>query len=160
MTTTVSAQAAASTEANRAAVSRSFEAWATGTGSPYDLLTEDAAWTITGNSAAAKTYPSREAFLDEVIRPFNARMQSRLVPSLRNLYAEGDTIIAFFDAVGTARDGHVYKNTYVWILEMGDERITRAHALFDSITFDDLWRRVPVEKATLPQSTNASAPPG
>lgn len=129
-------------EANRAAIARSFEAWAAGTGSPYDLLAEDVAWTITGNSAGARTYPSREVFMSEVIRPFNARMRSRLVPTVRRLYADGDTVIAFFDAAGTARDGQPYANTYAWILEMKNSRIVRASAFFDSIAFDDLWRRV------------------
>lgn len=131
------------TERNRALVARSFEAWRDGTGSPYDLLAEDATWTITGNSLAARTYPSREAFLAGVIRPFNARMRSRLVPDVHRLWAEGDTVIAFFDAAGTARDGRPYANTYAWILEMRGGRIVRAHAFFDSLAFDDLWRRVP-----------------
>lgn len=129
-------------EANRATIARSFEAWRAGTGGPYDLLAEDSSWTITGNSAAAKTYPSREAFMSEVIRPFNARMKSRLIPTVRKLYADGDTVIAFFDATGTALDGKPYVNTYAWILEMKDGRIVRSNAFFDSIAFDDLWRRV------------------
>lgn len=129
-------------ESNRALIARGFEAWRTGTGSPYDLLAPDASWTITGQSVAAKTYPTREAFMSEVIRPFNARMRSRLVPRVRQLYAEGDTVVAFFDASGTARDGRPYDNTYVWILEMRDGQIVRAHAFFDSIAFNDLWQRV------------------
>ncbi|WP_237219610.1 nuclear transport factor 2 family protein [Sphingomonas arenae] len=123
-------------------VARSFDAWAAGTGSPYDLLAENASWTITGNSAGAKTYPTRAAFIDEVIRPFNARMSSRLIPKVRRLYAEDDTVIAFFDAAGTARDGKPYTNTYAWILEMSGGKIVRANAFFDSIAFDDLWKRV------------------
>lgn len=146
-TAPAAAQVAEAEEANRAAIARSFEAWAAGTGSPYDLLDAEASWTITGNSAAAKTYPSREAFLAEVIRPFNARMASRLVPSVRRLYADGNTIIAFFDATGTARDGRPYTNTYAWILEMRGGRIVRANAFFDSIAFDDLWSRVPPSPA-------------
>lgn len=136
------AQAQSREEANRATIARAFEAWAAGTGGPYELLAEDASWTITGNSAAAKTYPSREAFMSEVIRPFNARMQSRLIPKVRRLYADGDTVVAFFDASGTARDGRPYVNTYSWILEMRDGRIATAYAFFDSKAFDDLWGRV------------------
>ena len=132
-------------EENRTVIAAAFEAWRAGTGGPYDLLADDAVWTITGNSAAAKSYPSREAFLAEVIRPFNARMQARLVPTVRRLYAEGDTVIAFFDATGTARDGRTYANTYAWFLEMRDGRIARAHAFFDSIAFNDFWRRVAPE---------------
>lgn len=129
-------------EQNRALVAKGFEAWANGTGSPYDLLAEDASWTITGNSMAARTYPTKEAFMSEVIRPFNARMQARLIPRVLQLYAEGETVIAFFDAKGTARDGQPYVNTYAWILDMKDGKIVRAHAFFDSIAFDDFWKRV------------------
>ena len=129
-------------ERNRALVAKGFDAWRDGTGSPYDLLDDRASWTITGNSAASRTYPSREAFMSEVIRPFNARMRTRLIPTVRRLYAEGDTVIAFFDAEGTARDGQPYRNTYAWFLEMKDRRIVRAHAFFDSIAFDNLWQRV------------------
>lgn len=136
------AQTESKEQANRATIARAFEAWRTGTGGPYDLLAEDVSWTITGNSASAKTYPSREAFMSEVIRPFNARMKSRLVPTVPSLFADGDTVIAFFDAAGTALDGRTYANTYAWKLEMRDGRIGRATAFFDSIAFDDLWRRV------------------
>lgn len=127
---------------NKALIAGSFEAWRKGTGGPYNLLADNASWTITGNSLASKTYPSREAFLGEVIRPFNARMATPLSPTIRQLYAEGDTVVAFFDASGTARDGKPYANTYAWILEVRDGRITRAHAFFDSIAFDEFWRRV------------------
>lgn len=129
-------------ERNRELVARGFEAWANGTGSPYDLLAEDSSWTITGKSVASRTYPNRGAFLSEVIRPFNARMKSRLIPTVRRLYAEGDTVIAFFEAEGTAGDAKPYRNTYAWFLEMKDGRIVRAHAFFDSIAFDDLLQRV------------------
>lgn len=127
---------------NKTLISQSFDAWRNGTGGPYSLLADNVSWTITGNSLAAKTYPSREAFLGEVIRPFNARMSTPLSPTIRQLYAEGDMVVAFFDASGTARDGKPYTNTYAWFLEVKDGRITRAHAFFDSIAFDAFWRRV------------------
>lgn len=136
------AQASGEAERNRAIIAESFEAWRAGTGGPYALLAEDASWTITGNSLAARTYPSREAFMSEVIRPFNARMATPLSPTVRRVYAEGDTVIVFFDAQGMARDGRPYANTYAWFLEMREGRIVRAHAFFDSLAFDDFWRRV------------------
>lgn len=136
------AQETAEEATNRALVQQGFDAWRDRTGSPYDLLADDVQWTIVGESEASRTYPSREAFLSEVIRPFNARMSAPLVPTVRRLYAESDTIIAFFDASGTARDGLPYVNTYAWFLRMKDGRIVEAHAFFDSKTFDDFWRRV------------------
>lgn len=127
---------------NKAIIEQAFQAWHDRTGGPYDLLADDARWTITGNSIAAKTYPTREAFMSEVIRPFNARMSSPLSPTIRRLYAEGDTVVAFFDAAGTARDGQPYTNTYAWFLRMENGRIVEANAFFDSLAFDDFWRRV------------------
>jgi uncharacterized protein len=127
---------------NKAVVEASFAAWTAGTGSPYTLLADEATWTIVGRSLAAKTYGSREAFMSEVIRPFNARMSVGLKPTIRNIYADGDTVIIFFDASGTARDGRPYANTYAWFLDMRDGRVVKASAFFDSIEFNEFWQRV------------------
>lgn len=131
-----------SADRNKAAIRSGFDAWANASGSPYDLLAEDVRWTIEGNSLASRTYLSREDFMRDVIRPFNARMKSPLKPSIRDLYADGDTVIAFFDARGVAKDGKPYVNSYAWFLEMRDGRIVRASAFFDAIAFNDLWTRV------------------
>jgi len=127
---------------NAQIVRQAFAAWAAGTGGPYALLADDAVWTITGKSLASRTYENREAFLSRVIGPFNARMSTGLKPTLRNLYQDGDTVIVFFDASGTARDGKPYANTYAWFLDLREGQIVRAFAFFDSIAFDDLWTRV------------------
>jgi ketosteroid isomerase-like protein len=127
---------------NKAIIEQSFDAWRNGTGSPFDLLAENATWTIVGKSVASKTYESRDAFMREVIRPFNARMSVGLKPEMRHLYADGDTVIAFFDAHGIARDGQPYANTYAWFMTMRDDRIVKAFAFFDSIDFNDFWARV------------------
>ena len=127
---------------DKAVVRAGFDAWSSGTGSPYDLLADDASWTIVGHSAASKTYPSKEAFISEVIRPFNGRMSVGLKPTIRNIYAEGDTVIVFFDASGTARDGKPYANTYAWFLDLRDGKIVKAFAFFDSVVFNEFWPRV------------------
>jgi ketosteroid isomerase-like protein len=127
---------------NKRIVRGSFDAWSAGTGGPFDLLTADARWTIEGNSVVSKTYPSKEAFMSEVIRPFNARMQTPLMPSIRKLYADGDTVVVFFDARATSVDGKTYNNTYAWFLELRAGKIVKAFAFFDALEFDDLWSRV------------------
>jgi ketosteroid isomerase-like protein len=127
---------------NKAIVERAFDAWKNGTGGPYDLLAEDASWTIVGRSLASKTYETREAFMRDVIRPFNARMSVPLRPEVRRLYADGDTVIVFFDAQGTARDGKPYANTYAWFLTLRDRKIVEAFAFFDSTAFNEFWTRV------------------
>lgn len=127
---------------NKALAEAGFKAWQDGSGSPYDLLAEDAEWTIVGHSLASRTYAGKKDFIDNVIRPFNARMRQGLRPTIRGLYAEGDMVVIFFDASGVARDGKTYANTYAWLWEMRDGRVVKAHAFFDSIAFNDLWQRV------------------
>lgn len=141
--TVASAQSKDETESrNKAAVQASFEAWKAGTGSPFELLAEDATWTIVGRSLASKTYKGREAFITEVIKPFNARLRSGLKPTIRNIYADGDAVIIHFDASGIARDGKPYANTYAWFFELRDGKVIKASAFYDSVEFNDLWTRV------------------
>jgi uncharacterized protein len=127
---------------NKRVIEASFDAWRSGTGGPYDLLADDVTWTIVGRSLASRAYPSREAFMSEVIRPFNARMIGGLKPAIRKIYADGSTVIVFFDASGKAKDGTTYQNTYAWFLEMEDNMIIKAFAFFDSLEFNEYWVRV------------------
>jgi ketosteroid isomerase-like protein len=127
---------------NKQLIAEAFDSWAAGTGGPFTLLADDARWTITGNSVAAGTYTSRQDFLDRVIGPFNARMQTPLVPVVRALYGDGDTVVALFDASATVRDGQPYRNTYAWFMTLRGGVIVDVVAFFDGIEFDDLWSRV------------------
>jgi uncharacterized protein len=129
-------------ERNRAAVRAAFDRWQSGTGNVFELLADDADWTIAGSSPMSRTYRNKKEFLDQVIGPFNARMKKPLVPRVRGLYADGDMVIAFFDAEALARDDQPYRNTYTWYLRMKDGRIASATAFFDTHHFDELWRRV------------------
>jgi uncharacterized protein len=131
-----------SDDSNKQLIRTAFEDWAAGTGGPFRLLAADATWTIVGRSHAAGTYPTRAAFMRDVIEPFNARMEQPLVPTVRSIYADGDTVIVLFDASAVARDGRSYDNTYTWYLTMRDQQIASAVAFFDSIEFNDLWERV------------------
>jgi uncharacterized protein len=126
------------TSENKALVQASFDRWSAGTGSPFELLAPDADWTIVGSSPLSKTYPSRQAFLEEVIQPFNARMAT----PLRGIYADGDMVISLFDAAATAKDGLPYRNTYTWYFRMKGKIVVSAIAFFDTREFDEFWHRV------------------
>lgn len=132
-------------EKNKEIVREGFANWANGTGSFFDLLAEDAEWTITGRSPISKTYTSRQQFLDEAITPINERLSVRIAPTVRGIYADGDMVIALWDGTATAKDGKPYKNTYSWYMTMKDGRIVKVVAFFDTIEFTELWERVQVK---------------
>lgn len=89
---------------NKRTVEKAFDAWRNGTGSVFDLLAADTAWTIVGNSPVSKTFKSKQEFIDMVITPFNKRLSKPLLPTVHNIYADGDTVIALFEGKGTAQD--------------------------------------------------------
>jgi ketosteroid isomerase-like protein len=70
-------------------------------------------------------------------------MAKPLVPDVRGIYADGDTVIIFFDASATAKDGVPYRNTYTWYFQMNAGRVIKAIAFFDTRDFDEFWTRVP-----------------
>jgi ketosteroid isomerase-like protein len=127
---------------NLAAVRAGIEGWGSGTGSPFALLADDVTWEITGNSDAAGIYSSRAELMTRVIVPLAGRMSAPLIPVIRALYRDGDTVIALFDAEGTARDGQPYRNTYAWFMQFRGDRIVKVTAFYDSVAFNDLWHRV------------------
>jgi uncharacterized protein len=138
----VSERDLAAEQANKDRIQAAFDEWAAGTGGPFALLADDATWTIVGNSPVSRTYGSRQEFLDVVIDPFNARMEVPLRPAVRALYADGDWVIALFDASATARDGKPYENTYTWYMRMAGGTIVEVIAFFDTVEFTDFWTRV------------------
>jgi uncharacterized protein len=129
-------------QANKDRVRAAFDDWAAGTGGPFALLADDATWTIVGNSPVSRTFASRQEFIDVVIDPFNARLSSPLVPTVRALFADGDWVIALFDGAATAADGRPYRNTYTWYMRLQDGAVVEVIAFFDTIEFTDFWTRV------------------
>ena len=147
--TTISVTAAAQEDVesrNRRTVQTGFDNWRRGIGSVFDLLDSDVKWTIVGNSVVSGTYHSRRDFLDRVILPFNERLSTKLVPIVRAMYTDGDMVIVMWDGAAMARDGKSYENTYSWYLQMKNGKIVSATAFFDSIAFNDLWKRVRPER--------------
>ena len=130
---------------NKELVAAGFESWRSGTGNMFDLLEPDARWTIVGNAPVSRTYPTKQAFLDAVIIPFNQRLSQPLKPTVRGLYADGDTVVALFDGEAVARDGKPYRNTYAWFMRLRDGRIVEVTAFFDTIEFTDFWTRLKPE---------------
>src|SRR5687768_14910935 len=127
---------------NKMLIQNGFDQWTNGTGSFFDLLADDAVWTITGNSPISKTYNSRMQFLEGAIAPLNKRLTQKIVPELKGLYAEGKMVIALWEGKGIAKDGVPYTNTYSWYMKVKGDKITEVTAFFDTIELTNLWERV------------------
>ena len=130
-------------EKNRHAIQEGFDNWRRGSSKGiFDLLASDVKWTIVGRSVVAGTYHSRRDFMDQVTIPFNSRLSTPLVPTVRGIYTDGDMVIVLWEGAAMAKDGRSYENTYSWYLKMHDGKIVSATTFEDPIAFDDLWKRI------------------
>jgi uncharacterized protein len=134
------------TEANREIIRAAFEAWREGTAPIADVFAPEMVWRIEGHSLASREYRDKQQFVDEVLAPFGARFSAAqpFRPStIRSVHADGDTVIVVWDGRGVANDGVPYENSYAWIMRMRDGKVVDGTAFYDSISFNDLWTRVP-----------------
>jgi ketosteroid isomerase-like protein len=76
-------------------------------------------------------HPALQRPADETARPKDPR------PTQRRR-----TVIALFDGETTALDGKPNRNSYAWFMEMRDGKVVKPMAFFDSIAFDEFWKRV------------------
>ena len=133
------------TEANRETIRQAFDAWSSGTGVIADVFASDMVWRIEGHSLASKEYGDKQQFIDEVLAPFGARFSTsdpfRPI-RIRNIHADGDTVIVLWDGRGIATDGQPYENSYAWFMKMRDGQVVDGTAFYDSISFNDLWTRI------------------
>lgn len=157
-TQTAPRTAALTTESNRQVITEAFRRWAAGGRTFFqDVLAADVVWTIKGTSPAAGTYRGREDFIDRAVRPFTDRLASPVQPTVQGIWADADHVIVQWDGAGTAADGAPYRNSYVWIFRMVDQRAVEVVAFLDLVPYDDVIRRVPRPMPTVP-ADRASSP--
>jgi uncharacterized protein len=123
-------------ERNRALVGQAFARWAAGTGDVFSLLADDVVWHITGfDPAVAKTYRGRQALLDATVQPLRARLTGPIKPTVKRIWADGDDVLVHWDGAATVYDGSPYRNTYLWVLTVRDQRVAAVTAFLDNAAF-------------------------
>jgi ketosteroid isomerase-like protein len=125
---------------NTALVWTQFEHWRAGHGSVFDLLHEDVVWTVAGEGPMSGTYHGKQAFLQEAVAPITRKLKTAIRPTLRQIVAQGEELVVFWDGEATAVDGTPYRNHYAWQLTFEQGRIIRAVAYLDTWALDALMK--------------------
>lgn len=120
------------TAANEARVRAAFDAWREGNGGVFDLLADDAQWTVAGSSPVSGVYTSKQDFLDRAVTPILARLATPIVPEVQHVVAQGDAVVVVWRGTARAHDGSAYTNHYAWHMELEDDRIVRVVAFLDT----------------------------
>lgn len=117
---------------NSAVIRQAFDDWKNGRGSVFDLLAEDAEWTVAGVSPVSAVYPTRQALVEEAVEPIHAQLATAITPEVKHIIAQGNNVVVLWDGTATARNGAPYNNSYAWHLVMEDGAITRVMAFLDT----------------------------
>jgi len=130
----------------RKIVTGAFDAWSAGTGHVSSIFAENMTWEIVGHSAASRRYDSAAEFIAEVLGPFGARFPAdcpfRPV-AIRQVVAEGDNVVVFWDGEGKTIMDATYRNTHAWFMTLDDDgKVIEGYAFYDSISFNELWETV------------------
>ncbi|MCS3867228.1 ketosteroid isomerase-like protein [Chryseobacterium ginsenosidimutans] len=72
-------------------------------------------------------------------------MKVKIKPTVRNIFADQDMVIALWDGEAVALDGKPYLSTYSWYMKMKDGKITNVVAFLDGIEFSDVMKRIHVK---------------
>ena len=124
------------TAANQALIQKAFDDWRAGQGGIFQLLADDAVWVVAGSSPYSGTYRTREAFMEDAVKPITDKLATPIVPTVRQIVAQGPHVVVHWDGQATAKDGSRYENSYSWHMELENGRITRVTAFLDT------WRLV------------------
>lgn len=67
-------------------------------------------------------------------------------PIIRELIADGDTVVVRWDGVAPMKNGQIYRNSYAWFLTMRDGKVSAATAFLDLPTYDAALAGTPLPR--------------
>jgi uncharacterized protein (TIGR02246 family) len=130
-----------STAENKKLIQDAFTAWARGDGTAFfKLLAEDVRWTVIGSTPVSRTYASREAFVEGAAKPLTEKLAGPIVPTVRDIIAEGDKVVLQWEGRSSGKNGTIYHQTYCWVMRMADGKVREGTAYLDTELITQLWK--------------------
>ena len=125
---------------NKRIIQDAFTAWANGDGMAFfNLLADTATWTVMGSCPISGTYVGRQRLVEAALTPQREKLAGPPTPTVLNLIAEGDTVVIQWVGKGTTKTGRAYNNSYCYVVQMDNGRITRGTAYLDTELVRSIW---------------------
>jgi uncharacterized protein len=125
---------------NRKLIQDAFTAWARGDGNAFfNLLADDVRWTVIGSTPVSRTYTSKAAFVEGAAKPLTAKLDGPIVPTVRDIMADGDRIALQWDGRSSGKNGTVYHQTYCWVMRLENGKVKEGTAYLDTELINQLW---------------------
>lgn len=126
---------------NRRLVEDAFAKWARGDGGAFmSLLADDVRWTVIGSTPVSRTYTSRQAFLDGAVGPLSSKLSGGILPTVRDILADGEKIALQWEGRATGKNGTIYHQTYCWVMRFENGKVKEGTAYLDTELISQLWK--------------------
>jgi uncharacterized protein len=88
------------------------------------FMADDIRWTLIGNTRFSGTFNGKKEFLDKLIYPLFAQMESMGKGTTENMIAEGDSVVLQTRGQGRkTKLGNEYNNTYCIVYKIADGKV-------------------------------------
>ena len=125
---------------NKILIQEAFTAWANGDGMAFfNLLADDGAWTVMGDCPISGTYVGRRQLIENALQPQRTKLAGPPTPIVQNMIAEGDMVVIQWTGRGATKTGQPYNNTYCYVVQLEDGKITRGTAYLDTELVRSIW---------------------
>jgi len=129
------------TAENKQLIEDAFAAWTRGDGNAFfDLLAADVRWTVIGSTPVSRTYLSRAAFLEEAVKPFYDKLAGPIMPTVRNIIAEGDQVVVQWEGRTSGKNGTIYYQTFCYVMRLGGGKIREGTAYLDTERIRNIFK--------------------
>jgi len=130
-----------STVENKKLIQDAFTAWARGDGMAFfNLLDPGVHWTVIGSTPVSRTYDSRDAFVEGAVKPLTAKLAGPIVPTVRDIIAEGDKVVLQWEGRTSGKNGTIYHQTYCWVMRLVDGKVHEGTAYLDTELISQIWK--------------------
>ena len=129
-----------STAENKKLMQEAFAAWANGDGMAFfNLLAEDARWTVIGTCPISGTYLGRQQLIEAALKPQREKLAGPPTPKVLQMIAEGDTVVIQWVGNAITKSGKPYNNSYCYVVQIANGRIIRGTAYLDTELVRSIW---------------------
>jgi ketosteroid isomerase-like protein len=121
------------TETNKQLVRSAFEALGRSDARPlYDLMRDDFAWIIEGQSRFSRRYEGKQAVKRELLDVLFQAFATPYRFTIDDIVAEGDTVVVRGRGMVKMKSGQDYNNSYCFVLRLDDGQLVELREYLDT----------------------------
>lgn len=105
-----------------------------------DALDENLTWTATGNSPLGGVYRGKQEYLEKVLFPLRARLETQPIPNVESILVDGEWATVIFRSTGAkGKNGTDFSMQYCWVMRVVDQKFVEVIGFYDQKKVSDLF---------------------